>query len=100
MEFRYSPSVRAKLQARSISQDEVCECFFNREHHFLTDPREEHRTNPPTLWFIAETDKGRRLKICFVKVRAVNNSVAYEVKTVYEPSTATEQNFSRFAKRL
>ncbi|MCP2009817.1 uncharacterized DUF497 family protein [Duganella sp. HSC-15S17] len=31
----------------------------------LTDEREDHKRNPPTLWFVAETRKGRLLKVVF-----------------------------------
>jgi|TARA_B110000240_G_C13347008_1_gene388017 hypothetical protein len=62
-----SHSVVQKLrQKHDISVDEVEECFLNRTHGFLIDKREEHKTDPPTYWFIAETDLGRKLKICMI----------------------------------
>ncbi len=41
---------------------------MNRRNPYLEDVREEHatETGAPTLWFIGETDTGRRLKIVFV----------------------------------
>jgi hypothetical protein len=32
----------------------------------LTDDREDHQTDPPTLWFLAPTNKGRMLKVIFM----------------------------------
>ena len=31
------------------------------------DTREQHRSDPPTLWFVAPTSQGRLLKIVFIK---------------------------------
>jgi uncharacterized DUF497 family protein len=53
-------------QKHGISVREVEECFYNRTHSLLIDVREEHKTDPPTQWFIAETDLGKMLKVCFV----------------------------------
>ena len=47
----------------------------------LEDLRENHKTDPTTMWFIAETHKGRKLKVCFVQVATEIN-----VKTAYEPN--------------
>jgi len=45
--------------------------------------REEHRTNPPTHWFLAETCYGRLLKVVFVP--DTNGKDIY-IKTAYEPN--------------
>lgn len=43
------------------------QCFANREAKIaLIDTREEHQSDPPTRWFIAETDFGRKLKIAYI----------------------------------
>ncbi|RMD67691.1 MAG: ADP-ribosyl-(dinitrogen reductase) hydrolase [Gammaproteobacteria bacterium] len=63
-----SPKIKKKLQEKhSVSEEEVHECFANREGRLLMDTREEHRSDPPTLWFIAETHMGRKLKIVFIQ---------------------------------
>lgn len=64
-----------------VTQAEVEQCFDNRCGYNLMDDREHHRTDPPTLWFIAETLKGRLLKIVFV-YRDGN----IHLKSAYEPN--------------
>lgn len=67
MQIVISDTIRAKLQAKhDVSPKDVHECFGNREGGFLEDDREDHRTDPPTLWFIAPNNHGRQLKVCFV----------------------------------
>ncbi len=62
-----SASVRAKLKVKHcVDESEVIEAFANRGKGFLVDTREDHQTNPPTEWFISETDRGRKLKVCFM----------------------------------
>ena len=79
-----SNAVSLKLRDKhKVSNKEIFECFFNRTHSFLTDTREEHLTDPITKWFIAETDLGRQLKVCFIQRDDV-----IEIKTAYEPSTS------------
>ena len=46
---------------------------------FLRDQREDHRSDPPTLWFIAETYIGRKLKMAFIPVDG-----DFHVGTAYE----------------
>jgi hypothetical protein len=63
-----SAKIREKLASKhGVSPDEVSQCFANRIGKFLTDNREEHASDPPTLWFISETDWGKSLKIVFVR---------------------------------
>jgi len=49
-----------------VTEDEIHQCFANREGRFLLDQREEHQSEPATRWFIAETNFGRKLKIAFI----------------------------------
>lgn len=51
----------------NISPKEVQECFDNHCGGFCTDDRESHKTNPPTLWFVSETNQRRKLKITYVR---------------------------------
>jgi hypothetical protein len=79
MQPYFSDSVLLKLTKKhSVAVSEVLECFANRRGPPLKDTREGHTTNPPTLWFVAETDMGRKLKVVYM---AVGNS--FEVKTAY-----------------
>lgn len=67
MEFRISARIREKLQQKhNVSVEEVYQAFMNREGPSFTDDREDHQSVPPTYWFIAETDCGRKLKIVYV----------------------------------
>ena len=83
-----SPKIREKLDSKipAVTEQEIRECFWNRENKTIIDNREEHRTNPPTRWFIAETATGRRLKIVFI--RAPNGD--HILKSAYDPDEAEE----------
>ena len=62
-----SPKIFAKLaEKHSVSKKDVQQCFENRTGYLLTDSREKNKSDPPTQWFIAFTNDGRLLKICFV----------------------------------
>lgn len=79
-----SETIRAKMQAKhGVSPKDVRECFENRRGPFLTDDREPHRTDPPTLWFIAPNNHDRMLKVCFV-LRAGK----LYLRTCYPPNKA------------
>ena len=81
MKLSISPSVLQKLKEKhGVSRAQVIECFANRQGPFLTDNREDHQSDPPTKWFIAETDMGRKLKIVYIRT-----DNAFIVKTAYPP---------------
>lgn len=50
-----------------VSEREVEQCFENRTGNLLEDTREDHKSDPPTLWFVAYTNKNRLLKVCFIE---------------------------------
>lgn len=85
--------VQKLAQKHQVTADEIEECFFNRVKGFLTDTRINHLTNPKTQWFIAETDKGRALKIIFIEL--INNT--YEIKTAYAPNLTEIKIYEKFA---
>lgn len=68
MKLLISQKIRLKLANKQppITEEEIVQCFSNRDGHFLEDTREDHCSDPPTRWFIAETDYGKKLKIVFV----------------------------------
>ena len=79
-----SPKIGEKLKVKHhVRRVEIEECFLNRTGSVLKDIREEHFSDPPTLWFIAETHQGRLLKVVFVKIEK-----SYYLKTAFEPNTA------------
>lgn len=62
-----SQNIQKKLNEKhGVSVNQVYQCFENREEGLLEDEREEHRTDPPTKWFISRTNHGKLLKIVFV----------------------------------
>lgn len=82
MAILISPKVRAKLTAKHrVSEREVCEAFNDQPDYVLLDTREEHASDPPTVWFIACTYSGRRLKVCYIET---DDDVV--VRTAYEPN--------------
>lgn len=81
MKLYISHKVRQKLARRHITKDEIIQCFSDRQGTYLIDDREEHRTDPPSKWFVAETDYGKALKIVFIQ--NVENGKIY-IKTAYE----------------
>lgn len=67
MEIKIAPSIVKKLeQKHGVSTEEVEQCFWNRRGELLEDTLAEHKTDPPTYWFIAETDKRRKLRVVLV----------------------------------
>lgn len=89
-----SPKVRAKLAAKvpPVAPDEIEQCFRNRAGTFLIDTREEHASDPPTHWFIAETDARRRLKVVFIP-----RLPDIVIRTAYDPNPIEGTIYDRFA---
>lgn len=86
-----SSAIQAKLEERHrVSRLEICQCFLNNDAQYLKDQREEHNTDPPTLWFLAETDKARLLKVVFV-----SRDGNVFIKTAYEPNSDEIRIFNK-----
>lgn len=84
-----SPSVRRKLaEKHNVTEEEIRQCFYNLQGTYLRDLREEHHTDPPTYWFISETNRCRSLKVVFI-ARSIETStgsaVLTEIKTAFPP---------------
>lgn len=93
-DLKISKRIAEKLQQKhGVTKEEVWECFLNRTKGLLEDTRLDHQTDPPTLWFIAETDHGRLLKIVFIE----NTDGTYEVKTAYEPNDIEVNIYEKYA---
>jgi hypothetical protein len=59
MQLLISDKIARKLRERhNVTEMEVSECFKNRAKRPLVDEREDHRTDPPTMWFISQTAAG------------------------------------------
>lgn len=65
----------------AIERSEVEQCFANRYGKLLIDNREQHKTNPPTLWFLAKTNKGRLLKVMYIQ-----KGIEVHLRSTYEPN--------------
>ena len=61
-------SIEEKLKNKKppVTRLEVEEAFHNCDGVFIEETREDHKTKPPTYWFISETSDDRILKICFI----------------------------------
>lgn len=85
-----SKDILDKLKNRHrICKREIEQCFENKCGIFLQDSREEHLTDPPTLWFVAPTNSGRILKLMLVyRDGSVYLKSAYdatpEIQAIYE----------------
>ena len=80
-----SSRILDKLKTKhNVPRDEIVECFTNVRGRFLLDLREDHQTDPPTEWFVSETNMGRLLKIAFMHDRH-NNKVILKSAFTPEP---------------
>nr|WP_306458271.1 ADP-ribosyl-(dinitrogen reductase) hydrolase [Pseudomonas viridiflava] len=82
----------------NVDVAEVLQCFKNRDpaKRFLLDTRAAHKTDPGTLWFIAETNVGRRLKVCFIPPHPGNGN-AVEIKSAFDPIGDEERIYKKHA---
>jgi uncharacterized DUF497 family protein len=66
MAFLISQKIKEKLaEKHNVTEREVMDCFYDRKGT-LIDDREDHKTDPPTQWFIGMTNKRRLLKVIFI----------------------------------
>lgn len=92
MKIQFSSAVKEKLLIKhSVTEKEVLECFVNRDGNYLMDIREQHRTTPPTLWFIAQTNRGRMLKVCFIPPHQGHPA---QLKSAFEPNDIEKRIYS------
>lgn len=40
-------------EKHSVTRAEIEQCFQDRSRSYLEDSRADHKSDPPTLWFIA-----------------------------------------------
>lgn len=77
-----SSSVLIKLgEKHGVTIREVEQCFENKCGVYLEDDREDHQTDPPTLWFVAPTNRDRMLKVVFI---FIDGNV--HIKSAFEPN--------------
>lgn len=77
-----SAPTKVKLKTKhNVTIAEVRQCFLNRKGRLLVDNRALTKTNPPTLWFLALTNRNRYLKIVYIQ-----KNMEVHVKTAFEPN--------------
>lgn len=80
--MQISHAIEGKLRNKhNVCRREIEQCFENVYGSYLIDTREEHRTTPPTMWFISRTNQERILKVVFIL-----NGALIDIKTCYEPN--------------
>lgn len=94
-----SPATRLKLARHdhNVTEQEILQCFANRDRTFLTDSRPEHQTPIPTQWFVSETDYGRRLKVVFIYDQ---ESQIVDIKSAYPAAPDVERVYFKYASLL
>jgi hypothetical protein len=75
-----------------VGEAEVHQCFANITGQLLIDTRESHLTDPRTVWFIAPTNKGRLLKVCYVP------KGDFFLRTCYPPNDAELAIYRKYGK--
>lgn len=83
--------LRKIAESHGVTRTEVEQCFRNRVGRLLVDNRVLTRTTPPTLWFVACTNKARILKIVYIQR---GNTV--ELKTAYDPNEEEARIYKRY----
>jgi hypothetical protein len=89
-----SPKIAEKLSKKDppVTRREVEQCFENICGGLLVDTREQHKTNPPTLWFIARTNANRELKIAYV----LEAGLVY-LKSAFDPNDEERRIYLKHA---
>ena len=89
-----STAILEKLRDKhGVSRREIEQCFENRVGNYVLDDREDHRTDPPTLWFIAATNCNRPLKIIFIF-----SDGNVHIKSAFEPEIAAIEMYDRIGR--
>jgi Protein of unknown function (DUF497). len=91
-----SSSVLQKLKSKhNVDRREVEQCFENIVGTYLTDNREDHKTDPPTLWFVAPTNQNRLLKVVFI---FIDGNI--HIKSAFEPSHKEITIYDRHGRQV
>lgn len=97
MKLFLSASIREKLSGKTppVKESEIKQCFANMTREPITDNREDHRTDPLTRWFVAETDYGRTLKVMYVP-----REDGIHIKSAYDATANIIRIYTKHAKLL
>lgn len=87
-----SQKTREKLASKhgvTIKDVEECLCDMGVT---LIDTRENHKTDPPTQWFIGQTFMGKKLKVVFI---FENDDVI--IKSAFPPNADELRIYAKYA---
>lgn len=91
-----SAAVREKLlHKHQVTEAQIIQCFANRTGRTLYDKRAQHLTDPLTEWFIAETDYGIKLKVCFVLDPSTG---VVEIKSAFPPNAEEIRIYKKYGE--
>lgn len=98
MDIVISPEIEAKIgqdDHGNVSRKEVLECFENHCGSYAYDKRPHHLDGDgnPSPWFVAETNKRRKLKIMFVLERG-----KIFLKSAYPATEKVNELYARLTK--
>jgi hypothetical protein len=93
VELIISASVQVKLANKNppVTREEILECFGNLAGKLLKDTRGTHQSDPPTVWFIAETNFGRKLKVAFIQ-----RGATVTIRTAYDPNADELRIYAKY----
>jgi uncharacterized DUF497 family protein len=92
--LKISDAVLEKLTIKhGVSRREVEQCFDNKCGLLLEDDREYHKSDPPTLWFVAPTNAQRELKVIFICRDGV-----LHLRSAYDADDNIKRIYNNFAK--
>jgi hypothetical protein len=94
LKFTIAPGIEKKLaEKHRVTRAEIGQCFLNRQLPVLLDELEDHQTDPPTTFFIAYTNTGRRLKVVYIQ-----KGPHVVIKTCYEPTEEMVEVYHQLIK--
>ena len=86
-------SVKNKVYKKhKLTLNEIQEAFENPLGNIYEDNRSEHKTTPPTLWFIGETLYGKKIKIVYIAFP----DKPPVIKSAYEPEQPTKELYKEW----
>ena len=88
-----SLEIEAKLPNKhQLRREDVERAFMNRDGNCLQGTRAQHLTDPITEWFIAENNRGVRIKVAFVPIDGKLN-----LRTAYPANEAEIRIYEKLA---
>lgn len=87
-------AIEKKLTERhNVTRRDVEQCFENKTGRSLLDTREKHATNPPTQWFLAQTNRRRTLKVVYILLKG-----RVKIKSCFEPNEDEKRIYQQYGE--